>query len=323
MTQHLLGRDVAVVRILSRDEAKQNDMRIEFGDPRVEFFLGDVRDPDTVRRAVDGAQLVFHAAALKQVPSCEFFPIEAVKTNVLGSSNVIDAAYEFGAESVVFLSTDKAVFPINAMGMTKGLMEKVAQSAARTRNGSGTVVSTVRYGNVMYSRGSVIPLFVDQLFAGKPITLTDPTMTRFLLSLSSAVELVEYAFANAAPGDVFIRKAPAATLQTLADALLQSFGVRDHPIEMIGVRHGEKIFETLATSQELRSASDEGDFWRLQMDSKGLDYRSYYSSGQTEPDAIDDFHSHNARRLTVDETAELLLELPEIRAAIERWATRS
>lgn len=319
MAARLLKHGDGQVRIFSRDEAKQHQMRVDFADPRLEFHIGDVRSEDSLRRAMHDVEHVFHAAALKQVPSCEFFPLEAVMTNVLGSANVIEAAQSMGVSSVVCLSTDKAVLPVNAMGMTKALMEKVAQSSARSSRSSGTVVSSVRYGNVMYSRGSVIPLFVQQIFDGRPLTLTNPDMTRFLLPLETAVDLVDFAFHNARPGDTFIRKAPAATVGALAAALLQVFEV-ERPIDIIGVRHGEKLYETLATEEELRNAVDEGAYWRLQMDGRGLNYAQFFTEGESESDTVvEDYHSHNTQRLSVDETAALLLELPEIRADIERW----
>ena len=321
-TRLLNGDDVDVVRVFSRDEAKQHQMRVDFADPRLQFHIGDVRSIDSLRRAMHGIDHVFHAAALKQVPSCEFFPVEAVLTNVLGSAHVIDAATDAGVDSVVCLSTDKAVLPVNAMGMTKALMEKVAQSAARAEGPNDTTVSSVRYGNVMYSRGSVIPLFVQQIFAGKPLTLTEPEMTRFLLPLETAVDLVEFAFHNGAPGDTFIRKAPAATVGVLAEALCSLFDV-PADFEIIGVRHGEKLYETLATREELAGAVDEGKYWRLQMDGRGLNYAQYFTEGRNEDEQFgEDYHSHNTERLDVEATAELLMQLPEVRADLERWAQR-
>src|SRR2546427_10335475 len=253
MVRRLLNQNVAEVRVLSRDEAKQDEMRRALSDPRAKFYLGDVRDYGSVADAVRGVDLVFHAAALKQVPSCEFFPAQAVRTNVTGSANVIEAAAACGVRSLVCLSTDKAVYPINAMGMTKALMEKTAQAFARNNPASPTTVSIVRYGNVLYSRGSVRPLFVDQIKAGQPLTLTDPKMTRFLMSLSESVELVEYAFANARPGDLFVRKAPACTVQDLAVAVANVFGVEPN-LATIGTRHGEKLYETLLSREEMANA---------------------------------------------------------------------
>jgi UDP-N-acetylglucosamine 4,6-dehydratase len=291
---------------------------VQFNEPRLNFYVGDVRNAQAVDRATAGIDLIFHASALKQVPSCEFFPLEAVLTNVLGSQNVIESAQRNGVGSVVCLSTDKAVMPVNAMGMTKALMEKVAQAAARTST-SETTVSTVRYGNVLYSRGSVVPLFVDKIFRGEPLTITDPGMTRFLMPLRQAVDLVELAFFEAEPGDTFVRKAAAATIGDLATAVNGLFG---NPVatKVIGVRHGEKKFETLATVEELRSADDLGDYWRLQMDSRDLNYADYFEHGDLQAITDEDYHSHNAERLDVDGVKELLLTLPEIRADLERWA---
>jgi len=322
IAQHLLARDVREVRVLSRDEAKQHQMRVEQADPRLQFYIGDVRDERSVDLVTAGADLVFHAAALKQVPSCEFFPIEAVMTNIIGSRNVLESAIKHGVQSVVCLSTDKAVMPINAMGMTKALMEKVAHASARSLN-SETVVSTVRYGNVLYSRGSVIPLFVDKIFRGESLTVTDPEMTRFLLPLAQAVDLVEFAFFNADRGDTFIRKAPAASVGDLAAAVNELFG---NPVEVrtIGVRHGEKLYETLATTEELQSAEDMGDYWRLRMDTRGLNYESYFDVGAGESrEHLDDYHSHNTERLSVQGVIDLLLGLPEMRQALETWNSRS
>lgn len=312
MASRLLEQGYGRIRILSRDEAKQHQMRVDFSDSRLDFHIGDVRDRDSVDHAMDGVDLAFHAAALKQVPSCEFFPEQAVLTNVLGSSNVIESAQAASVRTVVCLSTDKAVMPINAMGMTKALMEKIAQAAAR-RSTSPTVVCSVRYGNVMYSRGSVIPLFLDQIRAGKPITLTDPNMTRFLLPLERAVDLVEHAFTHAESGDIFIRKAPASSMGDLAAAMVELFGT-NVPIDNIGVRHGEKLYETLATQEELRHAEDMGAYWRLKMDNRGLDYNQYYSEGdQVDLASLKDYHSHNTERLDIVGTMALLREIPEVR----------
>ena len=310
VARHLLDRGVEEVRILSRDEAKQHDMRVLFDEPRLNFYVGDVRNVRSVERASAGVDMVFHAAALKQVPSCEFFPLEAVLTNVLGSQNVVEAAQKNGVGSVVCLSTDKAVMPVNAMGMTKALMEKVAQAAARSSVGS-TTVSTVRYGNVLYSRGSVVPLFVDKIFRGEPLTITNPDMTRFLMPLSQAVDLVEFAFFNAEPGDTFIRKAASATIGDLATAVNDLFG---NPVatKLIGTRHGEKLYETLATVEELQQAQDMGDYWRLKMDSRDLNYADYFEVGNTSTPPSEDYHSHNTELLDVDGVKKLLLKLPEL-----------
>ena len=315
MVGHLLRRGAAEVRVLSRDEAKQDTMRGRLRDDRVRYHVGDVRDLGSVLRATRGADFVFHAAALKQVPSCEFFPLEALRTNVLGSANTVEACDRNGVGSLVLLSTDKAVHPVNAMGMTKGLMEKVAQAHARTATDSVTTVSCVRYGNVMYSRGSVIPLFVEQLRENRPLTVTDPAMTRFLMSLPESVELVEQAFTGAAPGDIFIRKASACTIGDLAVALGNLFGVVPE-IEILGIRHGEKMDETLASREELRHARDLGAFLRVPLDTRGLNYAPYVDRGEPAPGPLRDFTSANAPRLGVPEIEALLLTLPEIRAEL-------
>ncbi len=315
MARRLLRSDVAEVRVLSRDEVKQDLMRRSLHDERLRFYLGDVRDYASVHRAATGADFVFHAAALKQVPSCEFFPLEAVRTNVLGSSNVIEAAHATGVASVVCLGTDKAVYPINAMGMSKALMEKTAQAFARNNPEAATVVSSVRYGNVMNSRGSVIPLFVEQLRNGQPITITDPSMTRFLMSLDEAVGLVEHAFATARPGDLFVRKAPACTIETLALALGRLFGV-EPTIEVIGTRHGEKLYETLATREELSRAEDQGEFFRVPLDARDLNYGLYFEEGDTATRTLADYTSHSTETLAVDAVQRLLLTLPGLRAEL-------
>lgn len=319
IARHALERDVEEVRVFSRDEAKQHEMRVAFDDPRLTFHVGDVRDLRSVHHATRGADLVFHAAALKQVPSCEFFPLQAVSTNILGSANVIEAAIALDVQSVVCLSTDKAVLPLNAMGMTKALMEKVCQSEARAHDGA-TTISTVRYGNVLCSRGSVVPLFIDQVFRGLPLTITDPDMTRFLMPLSQAVDLVEYAFSNASPGDTFVRKAPAATVSDLADAVNELFG-SPSPTSRIGPRHGEKLYETLATAEELQRADDRGDYWRIPMDGRDLNYARYFEEGQMHTDR-DEYHSHNTERLDVAGIKELLVTLPEVNEAMQLWASK-
>lgn len=319
MVRRLLDSGVGEVRVLSRDELKQHDMRLALGDDRVRFYIGDVRDYDSVHRATRGVDHVFHAAALKQVPSCEFFPLEAVRTNVLGSSNVIEASNANGVRSVVCLGTDKAAYPVNAMGMSKAMMEKVAQAFARNNPTAHTVVSTVRYGNVMMSRGSVIPLFMDQIRAGEPVTITDPRMTRFLMSLDEAVLLVEHAFAHAQPGDLFIRKAPASTIEDLAGAVGKAMGV-DPDIQVIGTRHGEKLYETLATREELARATDQGDYFRVAVDARDLNYGEYFDEGDRHESEIDDYHSHNTERLGVDGVVDLLNTLPAFRRRIESGA---
>lgn len=320
MVRHALARGVGRVHILSRDEAKQDDMRRRFSDSRIKFFLGDVRDPDSLQHAFVGVDYVFHAAALKQVPSCEFFPQQAVKTNVTGSHNVVEAAAAAGARSVVLLSTDKAVYPVNAMGMSKALMEKTGQAFARNHPDSRTVVSVTRYGNVMYSRGSVIPLFVEQLQAGRALTVTDPRMTRFLMSLDDSVDLVDHAFTHAQPGDLFVRKAPASTVEVLARAVASLLGVDDPEIRRIGVRHGEKMHETLLSREEMLKAEDQGDYFRVPLDARSLEYELYFDEGETRVDDTTDFTSANTRQLTIEETKELLLTLPQVTDLLERVA---
>lgn len=313
MTRALLERGVGQVHILSRDEAKQDDMRKKLSDPRVKFFLGDIRDYSSVVTAFNGADFVFHAAALKQVPSCEFFPEQAVLTNVKGSENVIRAADQTGVRSVVCLSTDKAVYPVNAMGMTKALMEKSAQAFARNNPDSPTVVSMTRYGNVMMSRGSVIPLFIDQIKAGRPLTLTEPRMTRFLMSLDESVDLVEHAFGHAEPGDLFVKKAPASTVETLARAVAKVMGIDNPELKIIGMRHGEKMHETLLGSEEIVKAVDQGDYFRVPLDARGLEYELYVEEGTDEPVEPVGFSSENATRLDLDQTVDLLMQLPKLR----------
>jgi UDP-N-acetylglucosamine 4,6-dehydratase len=314
MVRRLLGQQAAEVRIFSRDETKQDDMRRRLGDPRARFYVGDVRDYSSVADAMRGVDLVFHAAALKQVPSCEFFPAQAVRTNIGGSANVIESASEAGVRSVVCLSTDKAVYPINAMGMTKALMEKTVQAFARNNPRSATTVSVVRYGNVLYSRGSVIPLFAEQLKAGRPLTITDPRMTRFLMSLDESVELVEYALANAAPGDLFVRKAPASTVRDLALAVAKIFKV-DARLVTIGTRHGEKLYETLLSREEMAKAEDRGEYYRVPLDSRSLDYGLFFEEGDSRQQDIDDYTSHNTQRLNVGGVVDLLAKVPEISQA--------
>jgi UDP-N-acetylglucosamine 4,6-dehydratase len=318
MVRRLLTQNAAEVRILSRDEAKQDDMRRSLGDPRSRFYVGDVRDFASVADAMRGVDIVFHAAALKQVPSCEFFPAQAVRTNVTGSANVIEAAAAAGVRSVVCLSTDKAVYPINAMGMTKALMEKTVQAFARNNAGSPTTVSVVRYGNVLYSRGSVLPLFVEQIKAGKPMTITDPTMTRFLMSLAESVALVEYAIANASSGDVFVRKAPACSVGDLALAVAGIFEAKPKLVT-IGTRHGEKLYETLLSREEMAKAEDHGDYFRVPMDTRSLDYGLFFDQGDRIRPEVDDYTSHNTERLDVGTVSRLLMHLPEI---VRERATR-
>lgn len=318
VVRHLLEADIAEVRVLSRDEAKHDQMRLDLADARVRFYVGDVRDHLSVERATRDTDMVFHAAALKQVPSCEFFPIEAVRTNIVGSDNVVRACETNGVASLVLLSTDKAVYPINAMGLTKAMMEKVAVSHGLNNPGARTTVSRVRYGNVMYSRGSVIPLFVRQLRADRPVTLTHPQMTRFMMSLADSVDLVEYAFAHAEQGDLFVRKAPACTLIDLAAALGTLFGVVPK-IEVIGIRHGEKMHESLLSREELARAVDCGDYFRIPADMRDLNYGLYFDEGAPDrPDRPVRYDSENTHRLDVDEVEQLLLTLPEIQDELVR-----
>lgn len=315
VTKKLLSRGVDEIRVLSRDEAKQDLMRSEIADPRVRFYVGDIRDYESVERATRDVDYVFHAAALKQVPSCEFFPMEALKTNIIGSENVVRAADRSGVTSVVCLSTDKAVYPVNAMGMSKAMMEKVAQSYGLNNPNAATTVSCVRYGNVMYSRGSVIPLFIRQLKAGKNLTVTNPDMTRFMMSLADSVDLVEFAFHNAEQGDLFIRKAEACTVRDLAQATINLFKSSSR-IDVIGTRHAEKLSEALATREELSRARDLGDYFRIQADNRDLNYSIYVEEGDVEQAQYDDYDSHTVERMTVSDVEDLLLTLPEIRAEL-------
>jgi UDP-glucose 4-epimerase len=315
MARNLLNDGVSEVRIFSRDENKQDLMRNEFKDERLRFFIGDVRDPLSVENAIRGSDYVFHAAALKQVPSCEFFPMQAAATNVSGSSNVIEASFKTGVKTIVCLSTDKAVYPINAMGMTKALMEKVAQSYARSYTQSGTKIAITRYGNVMMSRGSVIPLFINQIRAGLTVTVTDPTMTRFLMSLQDSVDLVKYAFTNANSGDLFVKKAPGCTVETLIDAIAKIEGKKGKiEIQRIGVRHGEKHAEALLASEERSRSEDLGTYFKVPLDTRSLDYQIYFEKGQSVADYVDPYTSSNTSQLNVDQVAQLILDLPEYKS---------
>lgn len=302
------------IRVFSRDEKKQEDQRRRLSHPKVKFYIGDVRDPQSVEAAVRGVDYIFHAAALKQVPSCEFFPVEAVKTNVLGTENVLEAAIRNNVKNVVVLSTDKAVYPINAMGISKAMMEKVL--VAKSRNAGNTVISGTRYGNVMASRGSVIPLFVDQIKKKENLTLTDPSMTRFMMTLEDAVDLVLFAFENANEGDMFVQKAPAATVEVLAKALLEIYE-SDSEIKVIGTRHGEKLYESLLTREEKVKAEDMGDYYRIPADNRDLNYANYFSEGEIDMNTIEDYHSHNTERLDIDGMKKLLLKLDFIREDIK------
>lgn len=307
-----LNTDIGEIRIFSRDEKKQDDMRKLYNNDKIKFHIGDVRDLESVRGIMHGVDYIFHAAALKQVPSCEFFPLEAVKTNVLGTNNVLTAAIEAGVKRVVCLSTDKAAYPINAMGISKAMMEKVIVAKARTADAKKTVICCTRYGNVMASRGSVIPLFVDQIKAGKQLTVTDPNMTRFLMSLDEAVDLVLYAFEHAEPGDLFIQKAPASTIKDLAEAVSELFNY-NKPVKIIGTRHGEKLYETLLTKEEKLKSEDHGNYFRVPVDKRDLNYDKYFVNGTPELEKIEAYTSHNTTRLDVDGVKEKLLTLQFIR----------
>lgn len=298
-----LNSDIKEIRIISRDEKKQDDMRKRFENKKLKFFIGDVRDKESIKNAINGSDYIFHAAALKQVPSCEFFPMEAVKTNIIGTDNVLDCAIKFRVKSVVCLSTDKSVYPINAMGISKALMEKVI--IARSRESSETIICATRYGNVMGSRGSVIPLFIKQITESEPITITNPKMTRFVMSLTEAVHLVLYAFENGKSGDIFVQKSPAATIDTLAKAILKMHNKPNHKIKNIGDRHGEKLYESLVSKEEMFFATDLGQYYRISPDSRDLNYNSFISEGK---DTLlsEEYNSHNTERLDIDQTYELL-----------------
>lgn len=313
--QRFLHTEFAEIRVFSRDEKKQEDMRIALNNDKVKFHIGDVREYDSVHDALRGVDYVFHAAALKQVPSCEFYPMEAVRTNIIGAENVIRAAIAQGVSRCVVLSTDKAVYPINAMGMSKAMMEKVMVAKSRLCDPGKTVLCATRYGNVMASRGSVIPLFLQQLLDGQPLTITDPNMTRFLMSLDESVDLVLYAFEHARPGDIFVQKAPASTVGDLAMALRELLQ-RPNEIKIIGTRHGEKLFESLVSREEMARAQDLGGYYRIPADSRDLNYNKYFVEGETEISRIDDYTSHNTRRLSVAQVKEVLMQLQIVREAV-------
>lgn len=310
--RRVLDSDIAEIRILSRDEKKQDDLRRQYANSKLKFFIGDVRDPASITAAVQGADFIFHAAALKQVPSCEFHPMEAVKTNILGTENVLDAAIANGVRRVICLSTDKSVYPINAMGMSKAMMEKVA--IAKSRVSRDTTICVTRYGNVMASRGSVIPLFVEQVRAGQALTLTDPNMTRFMMTLDDAVDLVLFAFEHGANGDIFVQKAPAATIETLAQAVCAQLGLPEHPIRVIGTRHGEKLYEALLSREEMSAAEDLGGYFRVAPDNRDLNYGKYFDAGQQEITVAEDYNSHNTERLDLARMKELLGKLSFMQA---------
>ena len=319
-----LKTDIGEIRIFSRDEKKQDDMRHEFQakmpevSEKIKFYLGDVRDIASVRNAMHGVDYIFHAAALKQVPSCEFFPIEAVKTNVLGTENVLTAAIEAGVKNIVCLSTDKAAYPVNAMGTSKAMMEKVIVAKSRTVSPEKTKICCTRYGNVMCSRGSVIPLWIDQIRAGKPITITDPTMTRFIMSLEEAVDLVLFAFEHGESGDILVQKAPACTIKTQAEAVCELFGGDKENIKVIGIRHGEKMYETLLTNEECANAIDLGNFYRVPCDKRGLNYDKYFNSGDIERNTLTEFNSNNTQLLTVEETKAKIASLQYIQDELKK-----
>ena len=319
-----LRTDIGEIRVFSRDEKKQDDMRHEFQSKmpdvaeKIKFYIGDVRDLASVKNAMNGVDYIFHAAALKQVPSCEFFPIEAVKTNVLGTENVLTAAIEAGVKSVICLSTDKAAYPVNAMGTSKAMMEKVIVAKSRTVDPAKTKICCTRYGNVMCSRGSVIPLWIDQIRAGQPITITDPTMTRFIMSLEEAVDLVLFAFEHGESGDILVQKAPACTIKTQAEAVCELFGGDKENIKVIGIRHGEKMYETLLTNEECANAIDMGDFYRVPCDKRGLNYDKYFNSGDVERNTLTEFNSNNTDLLNVDQVKEKMLTLNFIREEMQK-----
>lgn len=319
--KRFLDTDIKEIRIFSRDEKKQDDMRKLYKNDKLKFYIGDVRDLASVKNAMNGVDYIFHAAALKQVPSCEFFPMEAVKTNIIGTDNVVTAAIECGVKKVICLSTDKAAYPINAMGISKAMMEKVFVAKAKTVNPDQTLICGTRYGNVMASRGSVIPLFIEQIKNGQPLTVTDPSMTRFLMSLEEAVELVIFAFQNAQAGDIMVQKSPASTVGDLAQALKELFEV-DNEIKVIGTRHGEKSFETLLTREEKIVATDMGGFYRVPSDNRDLNYDKYFVEGDHQLSIQDEYNSNNTERLTIEEIKVKLMQLEYVRKELEKWKAR-
>ena len=316
--KRFLDTDIGEIRIFSRDEKKQDDMRHRYQNDKIKYYIGDVRDLASVKNAIHGVNYLFHAAALKQVPSCEFFPIEAVKTNVLGTDNVLTACIEAGVKKVICLSTDKAAYPVNAMGTSKAMMKKVFVAKSRTISADKTLICGTRYGNVMCSRGSVIPLFIDQIKAGKELTVTDPEMTRFIMSLEEAGELVLFAFENAHTGDILVKKAPACTIGVLAQAVKELFRA-DNPVRVIGIRHGEKMYETLLTNEECVHAIDMGDFYRVPSDSRDLNYDKYFVEGNQERNKLTEFNSNNTALLTVEEVKQKLLTLSYIQEELAKW----
>jgi UDP-glucose 4-epimerase len=313
-----LKSNIKEIRVFSRDEKKQEDMRINYNNNKLKFYIGDVRDYKSINQAMRGVDYVFHAGALKQVPSCEFYPMEAVQTNIIGAENVLEAAFNNNVSKVVMLSTDKAVYPINVMGLSKAMMEKLMVAKSRLLDGSQQAFCATRYGNVMASRGSVIPLFISQILENKPITITDPKMTRFLMSLDDSIDLVEFAFTNANPGDIFVQKAPATTVENIALALQKIFNAQNE-IKIIGTRHAEKLYETLLTREEMVKAVDMGDYYKIPADNRDLNYASYFTDGDVKTSEKDDYHSHNTRQLNVDETVEVLRNLDYVQNIVKQY----
>jgi len=321
--RRFLDTNIKEIRIFSRDEKKQDDMRKQYSNPKLKFYLGDVRDSNSIKDAMRGVDFVFHAAALKQVPSCEFYPMQAVKTNIIGTENVLYEAIDAGVKKVIVLSTDKAVYPINAMGVSKAMMERVAVAKSRNLNDDEIMIAVTRYGNVMASRGSVIPLFIDQIRKGKEITITDPAMTRFMMSLDQAVELVLFAFENGSNGDIFVQKAPACTIELLVKTLTSLLGKPDHPIKVIGTRHGEKLYEALLTREEKVSAQDMGEYYRIPADTRDLNYAKYFEEGEEVVTQEDEYHSHNTHQLNEEELRKMLMELLEIQDDLKEFGVIS
>jgi UDP-N-acetylglucosamine 4,6-dehydratase len=313
-----LDTDIAEIRIFSRDEKKQDDMRKKYNTDKIKFYIGDVRDENSIRNAMHGVDFLFHAAALKQVPSCEFFPMEAVKTNVIGTENVLNAAIENGVKKVICLSTDKAAYPVNAMGTSKAMMEKVFVAKSRTVSPDKTTICGTRYGNVLCSRGSVVPLFIEQIKSGQPLTITDPNMTRYLMSLNEAVELVAFAFKNAESGDIMVQKSPASTIGDLAQAVKELFNA-DNEIKIIGIRHGEKLYETLLTNEECANVVDMGNFYRVPADKRDLNYDKYFVEGNVEREHIIEYNSNNTTILTVEQVKQKLLEIQYVKDELGDW----
>ena len=321
--RRFLDTNIKEIRIFSRDEKKQDDMRKRYNNPKLKFYLGDVRDTNSIKDAMRSVDFVFHAAALKQVPSCEFYPMQAVKTNIIGTENVLYEAIDAGVKKIIVLSTDKAVYPINAMGVSKAMMERVAVAKSRNLDDNDTMIAITRYGNVMASRGSVIPLFIDQVRQGKEITITDPAMTRFMMSLDQAVELVLFAFENGNNGDIFVQKAPAATIELLAKTLTNLLGKAEHPITIIGTRHGEKLYEALLTREEKVSAQDMGEYYRIPADTRDLNYAKYFEEGEEVVTQADEYHSHNTHQLNEEELRKMLVELLEIQDDLKNFGVIS